>query len=269
MNYIEQEETDFWSAKLERHVTFHIYKPEKLKEGHNYPLLLLNDGQESKDINVLHSIQYLVQKGLIPEIICIGLHANENRLQEYGIANHPDFAGRGSKAALFSEFVLHELLPHVHKNFPVALKSKMNYYAGYSLGALSAFDIGWNQSEYFGGIGSFSGSFWWRKKKWIPGHDGDVHRICHQMVRRSKAAPSHLRFWFQAGTLDEKSDRNNNGIIDAIDDTLDLIVELSKHHIRPYHQVVYEESIGGEHQPKTWALEFPKFLQWAFGSTRF
>ena len=37
-----------------------------------------------------------------------------------------------------------------------------------------------------------------------------------------------LKFWLEAGTKDEAADRNNNGIIDAIDDTLDLITALKR-----------------------------------------
>ncbi len=35
-----------------------------------------------------------------------------------------------------------------------------------------------------------------------------------------------MKFFFECGTLDEAGDRNNNGIIDSIDDTKDLISAL-------------------------------------------
>ena len=74
-----------------------------------------------------------------------------------------------------------------------------------------------------------------------------------------------LKFWFQAGTNDEKSDRNGNGVIDSIDDTLDLIVELTKKGYRPFHDIDYVETQEGEHNHNTWKKVMPEFLKWAFG----
>ena len=73
-----------------------------------------------------------------------------------------------------------------------------------------------------------------------------------------------LKFWFQAGTLDEKSDRNNNGIIDAIDDTIHLINILKYKGYNP-EDIKYVEVQGGRHNFRTWAKILPDFLTWAFG----
>jgi hypothetical protein len=86
----------------------------------------------------------------------------------------------------------------------------------------------------------------------------------HQQIRRGKLKPG-MKFWFQTGTQDEWSDRNKNGIIDSIDDTLDLIVELTKIGYRPFHDIQYLEIKDGKHNPETWAEAMPHFLTWAFG----
>ena len=49
----------------------------------------------------------------------------------------------------------------------------------------------------------------------------------HKLIREGDYKPG-LQFYFTTGSLDEKMDRNNNGIIDSIDDTLGLIEELEK-----------------------------------------
>ncbi|MCB0642407.1 MAG: hypothetical protein KDC44_12240 [Phaeodactylibacter sp.] len=72
-----------------------------------------------------------------------------------------------------------------------------------------------------------------------------------------------LQFWFQTGTNDETSDRNNNGIIDAIDDTLDLMKALKKVGY-PKTAMKYVEVENGVHHPSTWAKVMPDFLKWAF-----
>ncbi|HRG08691.1 MAG TPA: esterase family protein, partial [Cyclobacteriaceae bacterium] len=66
------------------------------------------------------------------------------------------------------------------------------------------------------------------------------------------------------GLLDEQSDRNKNSVIDSIDDTLDLIVELTKKGYRPFHDIHYLELPQGAHDLPTWGRALPEFLKWAF-----
>ena len=60
-------------------------------------------------------------------------------------------------------------------------------------------------------------------------------------------------------------DRNKNGVIDSIEDTLDLIAELTKKGYRPFQDIQYYEMKDGKHNLETWAEAMPVFLQWAFG----
>ena len=125
-------------------------------------------------------------------------------------------------------------------------------------------DIGWNNPKFFSKIGVFSGSFWWRQKSEEEGYVDENDRIMHNIVRAGTYKKG-MKFWIEAGTNDEISDRNNNGIIDAIDDTLDLIKELEKKGYKKPQDIVYEEVKGGEHNAKTWSKILPNFLIWAFG----
>jgi enterochelin esterase-like enzyme len=183
-------------------------------------------------------------------------------MQEYGVAGEKDFSGRGSKAGLYTDFIIQELVPYLNNYFPVGGGNLS--IAGFSLGALSALDIAWNNPAVFQKVGAFSGSFWWRNLDATDQQfDEKVHRIMHNQIRDTKKNPQ-LKFWFQTGTKDENSDRNKNGVIDSIDDTLDLIAELTKKGYRPFHDIVYHEVKGGEHNPHTWAQAMPQFLKWAF-----
>jgi hypothetical protein len=85
----------------------------------------------------------------------------------------------------------------------------------------------------------------------------------HRQVRNSKKKEG-LKFWFQTGAEDEQNDRNKNGIIDSIDDTLDLIAELTIKGYRPFHDIQYFEMKKGRHSIETWAEAMPSFLMWAF-----
>ena len=87
----------------------------------------------------------------------------------------------------------------------------------------------------------------------------------HKMVRGTDSK-SHQQFWFQCGTEDEMADRNKNGIIDAIEDTLDLIYELEVLGFERGVDVEYFEMEGGKHDEETWSKAMPEFLKWIFGN---
>ena len=125
-------------------------------------------------------------------------------------------------------------------------------------------DLVWKHPREFKNAGIFSGSFWWRDKdQAAPDFDENKHRIMHRLVRAGEYH-SWLKFFFEVGTLDETADRNNNGIIDAIDDTVSLISELER---KGYANgaIRYLELEDGRHDVPTWARAFPDYLKWGWG----
>lgn len=225
------------------------------------PVVWLNDGQDIPKLKLDTLLQEFWGKRKLKPFVLVGICAGD-RLAEYGTAGIPDYKGRGVKAGDYARFVITELLPFIRQRFPVSAAAADNVFAGFSLGAISALDIVWNYPQYFHRAAAFSGSFWWRKKGLREGYT-DSDRIMHQRIRVGRFKPG-LKFWFEVGTADEIADRNHNGVIDSIDDTLDLITELI---IKGYHleeDIVYREIEGGKHDFKTWAEVFPDFLQWAF-----
>ena len=138
--------------------------------------------------------------------------------------------------------------------------------APFSLGGLSAFDIAWNYPHVFSTAGVFSGSFWWRSKSYDQGYDDSSDRIMHKLVRATDSK-SKQRFWFECGSEDEYADRNNNGVIDSIEDTLDIISELEILGFEKGKDLRYLEIPGGHHNEETWAQAMPDFLRWAFSDS--
>ena len=255
-----QIEEKITSKYLNRQVDLTLIYP-KIKNK-KLPILFFNDGQDFSDLNMKQHIRDLLESYKISPFLCVGIHANEARLQEYGTASQADYKQRGAKAKQHNDFILYELLPYLNQKY--STQHEGNVIAGLSLGGLSAMDIGWNNPNFFSKIGVFSGSFWWRQKSEAEGYTDENDRIMHNIVR-SGTYKKGMKFWFEAGTNDETSDRNNNGIIDAIDDTLDLMKELEKKGYKQPQDIVYEEVKGGEHNAKTWAKILPNFLIWAFG----
>jgi len=229
-----------------------------------YPLLLLNDGQDMKALKVREAVEKLVEDSQIENIIVAGVVAGD-RLQEYGVAFQRDYLKRGRSAKAYTKYVTTELIPYLLYKFPVQPDNECHTIAGCSMGGLSAMDLAWNHPDIFKKVGVFSGSFWWRKRDSLSRFYSDHRdRLMHRQVRNGKKKEG-LKFWFQTGTLDEQGDRNKNGVIDSIDDTLDLIVELTKKEYRPFYDIQYYELEGGRHNLETWAQAMPEFLKWAFG----
>lgn len=251
------------STILDRIVNVEIFTPPAFKNSAQaLPVLILNDGQDSETMNLHEILNMLQSKGEITPFIVAGVFCGD-RIQEYGVASRPDYKKRGSKAKAYSRFIIEHLLPTLSHRFSIDLNHPQNAIAGYSMGGLSAMDIAWNYPEYFPRIGAFSGSFWWRKKGLDQGYT-EHDRIIHNLIRKSRIRKG-MKFWFMAGTEDEKADRNKNGIIDAIDDTLDLVAELIKLGYKPYYDVAYYEIKGGKHDVPTWGKAMPEFLKWAYG----
>ncbi|QEC77629.1 alpha/beta hydrolase [Mucilaginibacter ginsenosidivorax] len=250
------------SALLKREVLCTLLIPDEQEIAEPLSLLLLNDGQELENLALSQTLEQLYNTNRIKPLLVAAVHAGEDRLQEYGVAGRPDFKKRGAKADIYNQFIITELLPRIKAETGIhEFESKA--FAGFSLGGLSAFDICWNNADVFDKVGVFSGSFWWRCKDLAKGYT-DNDRIAHALVRETEGKPE-LKFWLQTGTKDETSDRNKNGIIDAIDDTIDLIKELEgKGYSRPA-DIHYVEVVGGSHNTETWGRVMGKFLCWAFG----
>lgn len=255
--------SDFSSEALGRKVVLEVYLPPGYAASDKrYGVLYLNDGQDAKALRLQNTLDSLYRQKKIEPLVVVGIHAGD-RLQEYGTASALDYKKRGSKAGAYTAFVTQELVPYVNARFRTLAEPGQTAFAGFSLGGLSALDIVWHHPEIFGKVGVFSGSLWWRTRAQDNGYvDGD--RIMHRLVRNGSKKEG-LRFWFEAGTRDETSDRNHNGLIDSIEDTLDLIAELDRKGYSQPQAVTYVQVEGGEHNQKTWGQVMPDFLVWAFG----
>jgi len=251
------------SKYLQRKVKVDVYLPPSYHQfrPYFYPALLVNDGQDMEELKLVNTLERCYSDQLIDELVVIAVHAGD-RLHEYGTSGRPDYMGRGNLADTYTTFIIRELVPYIYKHFRCMKHPEDSAIAGFSLGGLSAIDIAWNYSRWFSKVGVFSGSFWWRDKG-LDDSDPDAYRIMHDIIRNGEKRDD-LSFFFQTGTQDEECDRNNNGIIDSIDDTLDLIKELERVGYSE-EEIIYWEIEGGEHNYQTWSEIFPEFLRWAFG----
>lgn len=249
------------SVYLKREVELEIFSPNNLLGNERVNLLLLNDGQDLAQMDMEATLNALYKSWKIEPTVVVGVKASTERVLEYGVAGKLDFKKRGSKAQAYTDFIIKELLPFIQRQVDININGKRAF-AGFSLGGITAFDIAWNNDNYFDAVGVFSGSFWWRKKDLNAGYTDD-DRIVHEMIRDTKTNPA-VKFWLMTGTNDEVADRNHNFIIDSIDDTIDVVKELTKKGYQRPHDIFYYEMVGGKHDVPTWGKAMPKFLEWAF-----
>lgn len=251
------------STFLKRDVLVDCYHSEDYFNHPLISLLLINDGQDLRTMKFEEILNNIYSEGKIEPVFCVGIHCSSDRKNEYGTANILDYKGRGAKAFLYTQFIMEELIPFIREKYSI-VSFKEKSFAGFSLGGLCALDIVWNYPNEFFKVGVFSGSLWWRDKdQEDEDFNEDTDRIMHRQIREGYYYP-WLKFFFEVGTQDETADRNNNGVIDSIDDALSLIEELQ---MKGYQNeaIKYYEMADGKHDVATWAKAFPTFLEWGWG----
>jgi len=259
------EKTSLPSSFLNREVKIDFYLPGNVADRSAMSLLLINDGQDMDKMGFASILEraYNAEDAISP-LLCVAIHCGPERKMEYGVAGIPDYKGRGAKAGLYTSFIFEELLPFIRERYAIT-SFREKAFAGFSLGGLMALDIVWNHPQEFSKVGVFSGSLWWRNiDQSEEEYDDHRHRIMHQQIAAGNYAP-WLQFFFQCGNMDETKDRNKNGIIDSIDDTLDLIKELETKGYTNGKDILYLELADGRHDIATWGRSMPYFLKWGWG----
>ena len=246
------------ATALDRDVMIDVYRPA-VPPWRLLNLVIFNDGQDLPHMDFEEQLREAFREGTLAPVIIVGVHAGD-RMREYGTSGRPDYKGRGDQADSYENFLVQELVPWMESRFNIRQLPGRRAIAGFSLGGLNAFDVAWRNPGEFGLAGVFSGALWWRHKAFRE-DEPDADRIVHDYVRKSKKAPD-VRFWFMAGTEDETDDRNKNGIIDAIDDTLQLMSLLADKGKKENEDFTYLEVEGGKHEPETWGRVMMDFLRW-------
>ena len=248
-----------YSNHLRRNVIFDTYTPNISKRAKNQlPTIVFNDGQTLQNMEITKILRKLLKNNRIRPCIVVGVHSTPNRHHELGTTQYLQSDGNGILAQAYQEFIINELIPRLQFD-----NSDKFYIAGFSLGGLSALDITLNHPKTFSGVGVFSGALWWRDKPFSANHP-NANLIIPRKIQSHQQVPN-TQYWFQTGSLDEDNDRDKNGIIDVIDDTLRTIVFLQHYRVEKKN-ISYVEIKGGKHHWQTWAKAMPKFLMTIFGS---
>ncbi|MBF6025300.1 alpha/beta hydrolase-fold protein [Lysobacter niastensis] len=269
-----------------------VYLPPDYAQGdQRYPVLYLNDGQDREAVDLAGTLDRLTASGTIRPPIVVAIDMPKDRMGAYGLSDRKaghaivaqtKYGPVGTQAQAYSEWVAHTLVPAVDARYRTRTTPDARAILGWSLGALNAFNLGWQYPELFGRAGAFSPSFWLSSDR----SDADAAqrtRLAQRMVDGSEPR-NGARWFFAVGTAEDKDDRDGDGINDALDDTCDLIegwrvgqsggmkglrqqnYSVDLHYgSRPARaDVAFYELKGGEHNQAGWARMLPVFLTWAY-----
>lgn len=244
-----------------------------------YDVLYVNDGQDMEAVGLQAALERLDRVHAIRRIIVVAIDMPQDRMAGYGlfdrargeaIVAETKYGAVGANAQMYAAWLVQVLVPMVDARYRTLASADGRAILGWSLGAVSAFGIGWQYPELFGRIGAFSPSFWLSSDAQAV----QATRIVHALVAAGAPA-SKPSLFFAVGTKEETNDRDGDGVIDVLDDARDLIDLL-----RPYGYDTHLDGErmpastdatlylleGGQHNQASWARMLPAFLRWAYAA---
>lgn len=278
-------------------VHVHVILPPGYDGGaaRRYPVLYVNDGQDRQAVGLRETLARLHGDGTIRPPIVVAIDMLHDRMGTYGLSDRAaarsvpgdsKYGPVGTRAFDYSEWVVKALVPYVDAHYRTQPEPGARAILGWSLGALNAFNLGWQYPDVFGTVGAFSPSFW------LAGDRGSADAIqrTRLALRMVDGSPPRrcARWFFAVGSDEETDDRDGDGINDAVDDTRDLIegwrgadgtvlrglaqrgctVDMDWANAPARTDVAYVLLPGGRHEQAAWARMLPVFLRWAYPARR-
>ncbi|HVR81218.1 MAG TPA: alpha/beta hydrolase-fold protein [Luteimonas sp.] len=256
-----------------------------------YPVLYVNDGQDMAAVGMQATLERLYAQDVIRPLIVVAIDMPADRMGAYGLSDRAARHGLvaqtrygpvGAQAHAYSDWVARTLVPLVDARYRTRPSADARAMLGWSLGALNAFNLGWQYPELFARVGAFSPSLWLSADR-VDTDSVQRTRLAQRMVDGSQPRPG-LKLFFAVGTVEETDDRDGDGINDALDDTRDLLDGWrtgDKVIAKGLRQLGYPVNMdhaaratrddvalyvldGGQHNQASWARMLPAFLRWAY-----
>lgn len=258
-----------------------------------YPVLYVNDGQDMEAVALRETLSRMTQDGTLRPVIAVAIDMPPDRMAAYGLSDRAARHGLvaqtrygpvGAQAHAYSEWVAHTLVPMVDAHYRTQPSAGARTMLGWSLGALNAFNLGWQYPDVFGRVGAFSPSFWVSADRGSP-RAIERTRLAQRLVENSAPRPG-LKLFLAAGDSEETDDRDRDGTIDVLDDARDLLAGV-RDRARPSAggdawpgtsingddaaragraDAVLYRLPGGKHNQASWARVLPVFLRWAYAN---
>ena len=225
--------------------------------GDRFPVLYLNDGQNLFDParafagvtwNVQEAVNKLVRRRAIPPLIVVGIdHGEGLRGREYlPVEDDRNPSARGPLGRKYAEFIVHEVVPFVERNYPAARGPSQRGFGGSSYGAVAALYTSLLWPGTFGRLLLESPSLY------------VGNRFLLRKARSAGRWPA--RVYLGVGTAEAGNAERDRETVDNVR-RLEAILRGTGFGAQRL-QVVVEE--GGRHSEAHWARRLPGALQFLF-----
>ena len=158
-----------------------VYLPPFYTNSAAYPLLVVHDGPDFLAYSALSTVlDNLIDDGTINPVLALLLDPRE-RLEEYAASPR------------HSAHLIEEVLPHLHRRFPVSEVPSERVLLGASMGAVASLRVCWDYPASFQKLFLVSGSFRHRPTSDV---DADVfapiHRFLEDFAREPRLADARI-----------------------------------------------------------------------------
>jgi len=174
-----------------------IYIPPSYKKDNTrrYPVIYMNDGQnlfvDSTSFcgawHVDTVAEQLAKKGLIQEVVIVGIYNTRYRSKEY-LPYYDKEVGVVPSAKEYLSFVVDKIIPYIEANFPVLAGRENRAIGGSSFGGINAMWAGYEFSDYFSHVIAMSPSLWVA--------NGQIFHDIKNIPKKD------ITLWFDIGTLE-------------------------------------------------------------------
>jgi predicted alpha/beta superfamily hydrolase len=261
--------TDFRSAILgpTRHVEIWLPPGYDSATTTRYPVLYMSDGQNlfdpriantGTDWGVDESVVRLVQRGVMPPIIVVGVWSTAQRGPEYSPWHD------GPK---YARFLIEELMPRVNREFRTLTGPQNTAVMGSSMGGLLSYYLVSHHPETFGACGCVSTHFPISEAvvaNVFPGLAASAHPDTTPYIVRDIAAgfrvPRGTRYMFDFGSL---------GLDSAYVPTHEIVRQwMLRQGLVEGRDFVIRRYEGATHNEASWRARLDDEMTWLFGTRR-
>lgn len=172
-----------------------------------YPVLYMSDGQNLFDPRIANTgidwgvdeaVTRLVERGVIPPVIVVGVWSTAERGPEYS---------PWDRASAYARFLIEELMPRVNAEFHTLVGPANTAAMGSSMGGLLAFYLVTRHPEVFGACGCLSTHFPLSEAAVaqhfggaVEGERPDTTPFILRDIAAGLTVPPDTRYWFDYGT---------------------------------------------------------------------
>lgn len=240
-------------------ITFEVLLPPGYaeQETKRYPVLYALDGQSlwstSSDPfgvwGLEKTLEGLHELGAVEELIVVGIHASDRRVERFSPVPDPDHGGGEGPAFLAA--LTDRLRPYIDAKYRTRTDRESTGIMGSSMGGLFAFFAAWNRPDVFGKAACLSSSFWWAR------------RWAVRMVGEQGLPSPRPMLYVDSGAAWNPHERDTQ-LRDGFHHTRSMIRALTKHGYTPgsdMHRLVFA---GHGHNAEAWSSRVALPLQLLF-----